>query len=91
MAYRQYPARGLQTFWQGSNKDPILLYVALLHQPAPGHGRTTETPVLSGPNHIFNLPRINQSIELQRAFLRWVGRLCTWSGNTCETKPASEG
>lgn len=74
-----------------AHKGPILLCVALLHHPAPGHSRTAQTPVLSGQNHILNLPHISHFIELQQEFLCWVIHLCTWFGHTFETKQASQG
>lgn len=81
----------LQGAFKLSHKGPILLCVALLHHPAPGHGRAAQTPVLSGQNHILNLPCISHFIELLQEFLCWVIYLCTWFGHTFETKRASQG
>lgn len=74
-----------------AHKASILLCVALLHHPAPGHGRSAQTPVLSGQNHILNLSYISHFIELLQEFLCWVIHLCTWFGHTFETKQASQG
>lgn len=75
----------------GAHKGPILLCVALLHHPAPGHSRSAQTPVLSRQNYILNLPCISHFIELQQEFLCWVIHLCTWFGHTFETKQACQG
>lgn len=83
------PTGNLQTFGT-SHKGAILLHVALLHHPAPGHGRSTQTPVLSVQNHILNLPLTSHFVEPWQEFLCWVIHLCTWFGNTFETKQASQ-
>lgn len=38
-----------------AHKGPIHGCVALLHHPAPGHGRSAQTPTLSWQNRVFNL------------------------------------